>query len=284
MPILAIDKLGRYYETDPDSSDGDGCKGVVPRSSGGDITFDGSIARADAQRLNNQARANLGFAIIDKKEADQAAQDKRQANARAVAAENANYNAHKPENMKKLVDEGLRQSRELNYSSDSTVGISGNGLSANGLMGRAGMNRHQLGAEMALGLGIFARKPGTPIVAMPSNAPGADEAPITQVEDSEKAQYRSQQLLQAQASLSAKQQARINELEALAEQQDYSPSRPTKIHAGLYENYQQREIDPEAFTPGKSAYAAVKNTLPAQTVKVVHPFMILFLIPKMQGA
>jgi len=280
MPILAIDKFGRYYETDPDSSEGDGCKGEVPTSVTGDVSFDNSISQADNYRQLDRARTNAGFAALDVMEEAAIAKENRLRAARAAKFEQDNFNAHRPETIRRLVNTGLNQSKMLNSVVEGNIGLSGNGMTSNGLTGKAGMGRQEMGAQIALGLNIFRRADGSLVapradqVSVPSESPYADEAAITQTDKGEQEQHKARQLMERQIIANALKQARINELEARAA--------GFTEEEGEYISSQDLQRPTTARAPVTMEQA--RNSLPAQAQATVHPMFLIFLIQKPQGA
>ena len=287
MPILAIDKFGRYYETDPDSSEGEGCKGVTPMATTGDVSFDGSISSADAFRQRDRYETNAGFAAIDAREEAAAANENQLRINRNIRAEEANFNAHRPENMKRLVNTGIAQSKMLNSVVAGNVGLSGNGMTSNGMVGKAGMGRQEMGAQIALGLSIFKRPDGSLVmpqasqVSVPDNSPYADQAAITDSSVMEQQQHKLRQQVEKQIAADAMKQAKINALEAKAA--GYSQD-----EEGEYIDWMSLQREPTGVPRGKAiqsmTYSEAKNSLPEQTQKVIHPMFLIFLIQKPQGA
>jgi len=283
MPILAIDKFGNYYETDPDSSEGDGCKGVTPTSGGGDVTFDGSVNRAERIRQADSANAAMGFAAIDAAEAYDAANKRRVQVIQNARNEEANFNAHTPANLAQLVGTGLKQSQMLNSVIEGRVGLSGNGMTSNGLTGKAGMGRQEMGTQIALGLGIFNKKDGSQVtpsasqVAVADNHPYADQAAITNVSETELTQARLKGQVLAQRIADAKKQASINELEAKAA--GFSPA-----EEGEYIDRMALQLSPRTIKEMPMSYSQARESLPVQTQRVIHPMFLLFLIQKPRGA
>lgn len=150
MPILAIDKFGNFYETDPDMSDGTGCKCEPPKSKGGDVTLDNSIAKAESKRQADQAYENALKAHEDHVANQIKAQENQQRHIEQQASSKKAFIENLPAFKEAAMKEGLKQGQTL---VDCPVGISGFGLSPEGLPGEAASRtKDQVGAAMALGV------------------------------------------------------------------------------------------------------------------------------------
>jgi hypothetical protein len=162
MPILSIDQFGNYYETDPDSSEGTGYKGMTPMSSSGDLSMGAAYASSEAaiqkennmmrysQKLHDNHQAHMGAF----KRAEKIRQRKNFDMASAMQ-EDPRYRDH-------ILKQGLLQAQNAQVI-NAPVGLSGNGLSANGLYGEMGeMTPAQLQRAMVMKGNLGAANPVSP--------------------------------------------------------------------------------------------------------------------------
>jgi len=149
MPILAIDSMGNLYETDPDSSDGTGCKCAPPKSGGGDVALGKPYQDSENRRLRNEFRLQSSLALQDAMENRSAKLARRSGQMISEANDRRNFMAANPFNIMRLERQGLKQSLRGDY--EDSISVSGTGLSANGLPGEAGrLNEDQLSTQAAL--------------------------------------------------------------------------------------------------------------------------------------
>lgn len=149
MPILAINSMGQLYETDPDSSDGTGCKCAPPSSGGGDTTLGRAYQDAELSRVKEEVKFQTALAVQD--HLDNKSQNlKRKISKQAKEmGERRLFAAAHPAHKLALMRSGIKQTNQGQYN--DVIGMSGYGLSANGLAGEKGrMNRQQIAAEQIL--------------------------------------------------------------------------------------------------------------------------------------
>lgn len=131
MPILAVDKFGRLYESDPDRHDGLGYKGEVPKTDYGDLTLGNAFLRAESKRARQQTISSITQAIQDQ-------QDRMLAQARALRARNIKRAQDMARDAERnqasqdyLVMKGALQT--MREESPTQIGLSGDGMYANGM-------------------------------------------------------------------------------------------------------------------------------------------------------
>ena len=153
MPILRVDQFGRIYESSPDREDGLGYKGHATPVSQGDLTLGSAYAKSN-KALNEQVMREKR---LRKAEDAQAAQQ------REVARRKAMANRIKAASDQKLRDNESYQNylkgKAISMGCPCTLDnkLSGNGLTANGRTGIAGMSRDQQAIHRAYhGMGVDA--------------------------------------------------------------------------------------------------------------------------------
>lgn len=189
MGYLKIDHMGRIYETSSDEADGSGFKGYAGESSCGDVTFGAVyLKNAQAQRVQNIREKQLRD-IEDRHESFEAMRKKalKRKKARIEQAE-----------MELLDNEKYQESlmkKALNMGNCSEVQCSG-GLSANGLLGYAGMDHTQKAIHQHMGL-------------MGASGPRVAH----EIDELEKQQAFLNQQAQRQIEAEARKQAALNKAE-----------------------------------------------------------------------
>lgn len=140
MPILRVDQFGRLYESGRDSENGTGYNRHAAPVSQGDVTLGAAFLKANKAYQNEvikNARLRKLEGVIDAQELSQArkklAAERNKAMNEAILAENQAYQTMLK---KKAVSMGCACEK-------LSTPMSGNGMTANGLRGFAGMSRDQ---------------------------------------------------------------------------------------------------------------------------------------------
>ena len=140
MPILALDQYGRIYETSPDRMDGLGYKSHARPVGHGDLTLGNAYLKSQAAYQSDVLRERQAMAAEARADQIQRLnQIKRDAKERQRAAEE-NAMMQQPERKKLQTLKALRMNGQCSCPTNE---ISGDGLTANGQRGYAGMNRDQ---------------------------------------------------------------------------------------------------------------------------------------------
>lgn len=159
MPILAVDQMGRIYQTSGDRADGLGFGAYPTCESQSDTTLGSAYLKSQARRTAELLNRKRNQAILDKRE-----QQMGQARAmRARQIQNQNMQKHlmmqNPDVRRAVLKQGLKVPNSLEYKGPT----GGNVMSANGLKGLAGMTRdQQVIHNTVLGLGQAQAHPVDP--------------------------------------------------------------------------------------------------------------------------
>lgn len=144
MPILAVDKMGRIYQTSPDREDGLGF-GYAPECvDQQDVTLGSAYLKAQAQRRNELIKLHRDNQNEDAYEAamGRQAEMKRQQKARRARAEAHMY--ENPTLVDAITKRAHAQAMEgMGCACEYSTAMSGNVMTANGQSGWAGMSRDQ---------------------------------------------------------------------------------------------------------------------------------------------
>jgi hypothetical protein len=150
MPILSIDNHGNYYETDPDSSEGTGYKGMTPSSLAGDVSLGKAYSKSEAQIQANNNMMRYNQSLHDNHQAQMGAFKRAEQNRKRKNMDMASAMQEDPRYRDMILKKGLLQAQNAEVVS-APVGLSGNGLSANGMYGEMGeMTREQIQRAMVM--------------------------------------------------------------------------------------------------------------------------------------
>jgi hypothetical protein len=148
MPILAVDKMGRLYETDRDRHDGLGY-GSSPEVSPefGDVTYGSAYLKAGQNRTSNQIKNHMGNKLMENHERYE------QLGARKIRAmQQRQEMAEMQMAQNPIVQQNLIK-RALNMGCgnvQNTPGTTTNALTTNGMSGYLGMTPDQQNAAQIL--------------------------------------------------------------------------------------------------------------------------------------
>jgi len=137
MPILNIDQMGNYYETDPDSCDGTGYKGATPTSEVGDCTLGNVYLKAEAQRIANENMMNFSQKLHDRHQARLGAMREEANQKRMWAIQAQAKRQDDPLYRNQMMKKGLIQAARQE-TKNAPIPLSGHGLSAIGMCGEMG--------------------------------------------------------------------------------------------------------------------------------------------------
>jgi hypothetical protein len=165
MPILSIDQFGNFYETDPDSSEGTGYKGMVPLSKAGDLSLGKAYSKSEAQLQANNNMMRYSQALHDNHKAKMGAFQREEKNRQRANHDMASAMQEDPRYRDHILKQGLLQAQNAEVL-NAPVGLSGNGLSANGLYGELGeMTKEQIQRAMVMKGNYMAAAPVNPVEA-----------------------------------------------------------------------------------------------------------------------
>ncbi len=137
MPILNIDSMGNYYETDPDSCDGSGYKGATPVSGCGDVTLGNVYLNAESERIANENMMNYSQKLHDRHQARLGAMREEANQKRMWAIHVQAKKQDDPFYRVNMMKKGLAQAAREEIH-NAPIPLSGHGLSANGVFGEMG--------------------------------------------------------------------------------------------------------------------------------------------------
>jgi hypothetical protein len=162
MPILSIDPMGNFYETDPDSSEGTGYKGITPTSKSGDVSLGAAYSKSEAQHQANNNMMRYSQALHDNHQAHMGAFRRTEKILQRKSHDMASAMQEDPRYRDMILKKGLLQAQNAEVL-NAPVGLSGNGLSANGLYGEMGeMTPEQLQRAMVMKGNFGAALPVSP--------------------------------------------------------------------------------------------------------------------------
>lgn len=130
MPILAIDKYGRLYESDPDRHDGKGYKGKVPKVNYGDVTLGSAYLKSENDRINLERKSQAGQREFDKQESLKAHAEKQRRQRIHTSKRAALASTQNQASQDFLTLKGVIQT--IREESPTKIGLSGDGLSSDG--------------------------------------------------------------------------------------------------------------------------------------------------------
>lgn len=147
MPILAVDKFGRIYQTSPDREDGLGIHEYPEACDQQDMTLGNAYLKSEARRNDGVMRNRLQQRMMDAEEA--AYEQKMRAEYRSKLRREMLHEAIMAEN-EELQQNRLRKALQMGCACDYSQGVTGNVMSANGQFGEKGLSRDERTIKHAL--------------------------------------------------------------------------------------------------------------------------------------
>jgi hypothetical protein len=151
MPILAVDSMGRIYETSPDREDGQGIKEYPSSCDQQDNTLGNAYLKDQARRRDLVMRERLSQEFEAQK-AKMHQMALRQQKMGAMVRERMEQAAM---NDPRIKQNQIRRALSMGCKCEHEVGVMGNVMSANGQKGYKGMSRDQQTLHHALNPSAF---------------------------------------------------------------------------------------------------------------------------------
>lgn len=147
MPILAVDKNGRIYQTSSDREDGQGINGYPEPCEQQDMTLGNAYLNSQARQNDFVMRERLQRKMEDAKDRAWANEMRKRyaSKLRRELAEQAIM-----ESNEKFHENQLRRALQMGCCPEYNQGITGNALSSNGMKGFQGWDRNQRAIHHAL--------------------------------------------------------------------------------------------------------------------------------------
>lgn len=146
MPILAVDKFGQIYETSPDREDGLGIKDYPENAYQLDCTLGNAYLKSEAKQREFALKERQSRKLEEARDMAHRAEQMRRHKAQLQHEAKMGRMMNDPEIHKQQVRRAVQQGCKCEYKQ----GITGNAMSANGLMGYHGMSRDQQVVHHAL--------------------------------------------------------------------------------------------------------------------------------------
>lgn len=161
MPILAVDQMGRIYQTSGDRADGLGF-GSYPECEGqSDTTLGSAYLKAQRVRTEQLLNRRRNQEILDQREQAMGAQRRRIAQRKHQMGLQQHRMLQNPAVKQAVLKQGL----QVAHSLDRRGPTGGNVMTANGLSGLAGMTRdQQVIHNTVLGIGSAQAHPVDPVL------------------------------------------------------------------------------------------------------------------------
>jgi len=139
MPILAVDQMGRIYQTSGDRSDGLGFGSYPEASSQSDLTLGNAFLKAQTKRTQDVLKQKRAQEAYDRAETAKKAFIKMKQNDELKKQEAHAEMMRHPDAHAAI----LKRAHSQGYSGGNKTAFGGNALTANGMSGFAGMSRDQ---------------------------------------------------------------------------------------------------------------------------------------------
>lgn len=156
MPILAVDKFGRIYQTSSDREDGLGINAYPEACEQQDMTLGNAYLKSEAKRNDMIMRERLQQRLMEAEEKSFEAEmrNKARSMARKELLEQAIMSSNE-----ELQQNRLRKALQMGCECEYKQGVTGNALSANGQLGEKGWSRDERAIQHALNPSKYPRNP-----------------------------------------------------------------------------------------------------------------------------